>query len=56
MQQNCSSSIRRTLQSIIVELRKIGFEAGKSFDLGKADPTVKKALKNVPEDAQKLMA
>jgi hypothetical protein len=45
-----------TDQPIIVELRKIGFEAGKSFDLGKADPTVKKALKNVPEDAQKLMA
>ena len=39
-----------------MELRKIGFEAGKSFDLGKADPTVKKALENVPEDAQKLMA
>src|SRR5690349_21627229 len=33
-----------TDQPIIVELRKIGFEAGKSFDLGKADPTVKKAL------------
>jgi hypothetical protein len=45
-----------TDQPIIVELRKIGFEAGKSFDLGKADPTVKKALENVPEDAQKLMA
>ena len=45
-----------TDQPIIVELRKIGFEAGKSFDLGKADPTMKKALKNVPEDAQKLMA
>ena len=41
-----------TDQPIIVELRKIGFEAGKSFDLGKADPTVKKALENVPEDAQ----
>jgi hypothetical protein len=29
---------------------------GKSFDLEKADPAVKKALETVPEDAQKLMA
>jgi hypothetical protein len=28
---------------------------GKSFDLEKADPAVKKGLENAPEDAQALM-
>jgi hypothetical protein len=45
-----------TDQPIIARLKRVGFEAGKSFDLDKADPAVKKALEGVPEAAQKLMA
>jgi hypothetical protein len=45
-----------TDEPIIARLKRIGFEVGKSFDLEKADPAVKKALETVPEDAQKLMA
>ncbi|MGA9866646.1 MAG: DUF1254 domain-containing protein [Acetobacteraceae bacterium] len=45
-----------TDQPMIAELRKIGIEPGKSFDPEKADPTVRKALEGVPEDARKLMA
>jgi len=37
-------------------MKRIGFEVGKSFDLDKADPAVKKGLASTPEDAQKLMA
>jgi hypothetical protein len=45
-----------TDQPIIAQLQRIGFEPGASFDLGKADPTVKQALESAPGDAQKLMA
>src|SRR5262245_56391046 len=45
-----------TDQPIIARLKRIGFEVGKSFDLDKVDPAVKKALETAPEDAQKLMA
>jgi hypothetical protein len=45
-----------TDQPIIARLKRIGFEAGKSFDLDKADPAVKKGLEGVPETTQKLMA
>jgi hypothetical protein len=45
-----------TDQPILAEMKKIGIEPGKSFDLGKADPSIRKALESVPEDAQKLMA
>jgi hypothetical protein len=45
-----------TDQPIIARLQRIGFEAGKSFDLDKADPAVKKGLEGVPETTQKLMA
>jgi hypothetical protein len=44
-----------TDQPIIARLKRIGFEAGKSFDLDKADPVVKKALEAVPRAAQRLM-
>ena len=44
-----------TDQPIIARLKSIGFELGKSFDLEKADPIVKKALEGVPKAAQKLM-
>jgi hypothetical protein len=42
-------------QPIIARLKRIGFETGKSFDLDKADPVVKKALEVVPRAAQRLM-
>jgi hypothetical protein len=45
-----------TDQPILSQLRKLGFEAGKSFDLAKADPAVRDALARVPAEAQKLMA
>jgi hypothetical protein len=44
-----------TDQPIIARLKRIGFEAGKSFDLDKADPAIKAALETAPEDARKLM-
>ena len=44
-----------TDQPIIAQLNRIGFEVGKSFDLNKADPAVKKGLASAAEDAQKLM-
>ena len=37
-------------------MKRIGIEPGKSFDLGAADPAVRKALETAPQDAQKLMA
>jgi hypothetical protein len=45
-----------TDEPIIARLKRIGFEPGKSFDIDKADPAVKKALETAPEDAHKLMA
>ena len=45
-----------TDQPIIAQLQRIGFEAGKSFDLQKAEPAVRKALESVPSEAQQLMA
>lgn len=45
-----------TDQPIIAQLKKIGFEVGKSFDLDKADPAVRRALENAPSEAQQLMA
>jgi hypothetical protein len=44
-----------TDQPIISQLKRIGFEVGKSFDLDKADPSVKKGFASAAEDAQKLM-
>jgi hypothetical protein len=44
-----------TDQPITARMKKIGFEPGKSFDLAKADPTIRNALANAPEDGQKLM-
>ena len=45
-----------TDQPIIARMKRIDIEPGKSFDLDKIDPVVKKALEGVPEEAQKLMA
>jgi hypothetical protein len=45
-----------TDQPIIARMRRIGIEPGKSFEVGKLDPTVKKAIEAAPEAGQKLMA
>jgi hypothetical protein len=45
-----------TDQPIIAQLQRIGFEVGKSFDLEKAEPAVRKALEGAPAEAQQLMA
>lgn len=45
-----------TDQPIIAQLKKIGIEPGKNFDLDKADPVVRKALATAPAEAQQLMA
>jgi hypothetical protein len=36
-------------------MKRIGIEPGKSFDLGKVDPVVRKAVEDAPAAAQKLM-
>jgi hypothetical protein len=45
-----------TDQPIVAQLRKIGIEPGKSFDIAKVDPAIRNALAGAPEEAQKLMA
>jgi hypothetical protein len=45
-----------TDQPIIAQLKKIGIEPGKSFDLDKAAPTVRNGLASAAEDAQQLIA
>jgi hypothetical protein len=44
-----------TDQPIIARMRRIGIEPGKSFDLGKADPVVMRALERAAPDALKAM-
>jgi hypothetical protein len=44
-----------TDQPMIARLKRIGLEAGKTFDMTKADPAIRNGLANVPEDARKLM-
>ena len=45
-----------TDQPIIASMQRyLGIDAGKSFDIDKADPTVKKVLERVPQGAQELM-
>ncbi|MGE8154021.1 DUF1254 domain-containing protein [Pseudomonas vancouverensis] len=44
-----------TDQPIIAQMKKIGLEPGKSFDLDKLDPALKQALETVPAEAQELM-
>jgi hypothetical protein len=45
-----------TDEPIIAQMRKIGIEPGKSFDIGKLDPVVQRGLETAPPDGQKLMA
>jgi hypothetical protein len=44
-----------TDQPIIAQLKRIGIEPGKSFDLDKADPAIRAGFATAPEDAQQLM-
>jgi hypothetical protein len=44
-----------TDEPIIVQMRRIGIEPGKSFDIEKLSPEVKKGLEEAPEAAQRLM-
>jgi hypothetical protein len=44
-----------TDQPIVAQLHRIGFEVGKSFDLDKTEPAVRKALESAPGEAQQLM-
>ncbi|MCW3474780.1 DUF1254 domain-containing protein [Limobrevibacterium gyesilva] len=41
---------------IIARMRRLGLEPGKSFDLDKVEPAVRKALESAPQEAQQLMA
>jgi hypothetical protein len=45
-----------TDQPIMAQLRRIGIERGRSFDLDQADPAIKTGLESAPQDALKLMA
>ena len=45
-----------TDEPILAQMRRIGIERGKSFDIGKLDPATKAALESVPKDALALMA
>jgi hypothetical protein len=45
-----------TDQPILAQMRRIGIERGKSFDIDKLDPAIKSALESAPEVALKLMA
>lgn len=45
-----------TDQPMIAQLKKLGIEPGKSFDLDKAEPAIRNGLATVPQEAQQLMA
>src|SRR5215510_8651874 len=45
-----------TDEPMIAQLKKIGIEPGKSFDMERADPAIRNALVSAPEEAQQLMA
>ena len=45
-----------TDQPIIAQLKRIGFERGKPFEIAKLDAPVRKAIEDAPAAAQKLMA
>jgi hypothetical protein len=45
-----------TDQPIIAQMKRIGIEPGKSLDISKVDPVVRKALEAAPEAGQQLMA
>ncbi|MNO86322.1 hypothetical protein D3C76_777180 [compost metagenome] len=45
-----------TDQPLLAQLKRIGIEPGKSFDMNALDPEIKAALETAPKDAQALMA
>jgi hypothetical protein len=45
-----------TDEPIIAQMKRIGIEPGKSFDIAKVDPVVKRAVEAAPEAGQQLMA
>jgi hypothetical protein len=45
-----------TDEPILAQMRRIGIERGKSFDIDKLDPATKTALETAPKDALALMA
>ncbi|WP_022721873.1 DUF1254 domain-containing protein, partial [Rhodopseudomonas sp. B29] len=45
-----------TDQPMLAQLKKIGIEPGKSFDIDKLDPAIRAGLATAPEDARRLMA
>jgi hypothetical protein len=45
-----------TDQPIVAQMRRIGIERGKSFDIDKIDPAIRAGLATAPEAALKLMA
>ena len=45
-----------TDEPIIAQMKKIGIEPGKSFDISKVDPAIQRGLESAPANAQKLMA
>jgi hypothetical protein len=45
-----------TDQPILAEMKKIGLEPGKSFDLSKLDPALQQAINGAPKEAQELMS
>jgi len=45
-----------TDEPMIAQLKKIGIEPGKKFDLDKAEPPIRDALSNAPDEARQLMA
>jgi hypothetical protein len=45
-----------TDQPILAEMKRIGIERGKSFDIDNVDPVIKAGLETAPQDALALMA
>jgi hypothetical protein len=45
-----------TDEPIIAQLKKIGIERGKRFDMDKAEPAIRDALAKAPEEGQRLIA
>jgi hypothetical protein len=45
-----------TDQPIVAQLKRIGLEPGKSFEIEKVDPAVRRAFESAPEEARQLMA
>ena len=45
-----------TDEPILAQMKRIGIERGKSFDIDKVDPAIKAGLETAPKDALKLMA